>query len=309
MAKKREWMDDADWQIVHNPLIYCALRFDGLKWYDATHRHPDEAMDFIQFNKPVVRTLTLHNEEELNWAAFFSLQRYLFKWGGEYLGHDSPEWLAFWHLFLALYRQQTPARWCHEEYETAWQERYRLRIEDAAARVRRYLATIPKRAPSAPALSPISASYDWSHLTKLQLGRYAEYFVRMELMLRGGDVFAPELDDRGVDFALRLPSGAFRLIQVKSTRKLAPVFISQSKMPLEDNFWIALVLMRDSASPEIFLIPSVSWQSASDLFKPYVGGKIKTWKEWHLTLSAKTLPLLEPFRLDVMARQFGLITP
>ena len=45
--------------------------------------------------------------------------------------------------------------------------------------------------------------YDWSQLNTLQVGKYAEYFVKMEFTLFGFDVYTSEVDDHGVDFVVR----------------------------------------------------------------------------------------------------------
>ena len=37
--------------------------------------------------------------------------------------------------------------------------------------------------------------YNWNRLSRLQIGRYAEYFVKK--------VYTAEVDDRGVDFVIR----------------------------------------------------------------------------------------------------------
>ena len=42
--------------------------------------------------------------------------------------------------------------------------------------------------------------YDWDRLNKQQVGAYAEYFVKMELTMYGFQVYATEIDDRGIDF-------------------------------------------------------------------------------------------------------------
>jgi hypothetical protein len=43
----------------------------------------------------------------------------------------------------------------------------------------------------------------WSRLTKLQVGKYAEYYVKMEFALLGFDVYTAEVDDKGIDFVIR----------------------------------------------------------------------------------------------------------
>jgi hypothetical protein len=42
--------------------------------------------------------------------------------------------------------------------------------------------------------------YRWSLLTNLQIGKYAEYFVKMEFTLHRFDVYTSEVDDKGIDF-------------------------------------------------------------------------------------------------------------
>ena len=45
----------------------------------------------------------------------------------------------------------------------------------------------------------------WSRLSHLQLGRYAEYYAKMEFASYGYDVYTSEVDDHGVDFVARNP--------------------------------------------------------------------------------------------------------
>ena len=58
--------------------------------------------------------------------------------------------------------------------------------------------------------------YPWSSLSHLQLGRYAEYLVKMQMTLHGFEVYSPEIDDRGIDFVARTADGRFLEVQVKS---------------------------------------------------------------------------------------------
>ena len=74
----------------------------------------------------------------------------------------------------------------------------------------------------------MAEGYDWGKLNHMQLGRYAEYFVRMEFTRHGFDVYAAEVDDKGIDFIVRKehrPGGTeveYRYcdVQVKSVRRL-----------------------------------------------------------------------------------------
>ena len=49
----------------------------------------------------------------------------------------------------------------------------------------------------------MTEGYDWGKLNSMQLGRYAEYFVKMEFTRHGFDVYTAEVDDKGIDFVVR----------------------------------------------------------------------------------------------------------
>jgi hypothetical protein len=49
--------------------------------------------------------------------------------------------------------------------------------------------------------------YDWARLNKLQVGKYAEYFVKMEFTMIGFEVYTTEVDYRCIDFVARWPTG------------------------------------------------------------------------------------------------------
>jgi hypothetical protein len=88
--------------------------------------------------------------------------------------------------------------------------------------------------------------HDWSRLNRLQLGKYAEYLVKMEFVLCGGDVFASEVDDHGIDFVIRTRQGNRYDVQVKSFRieagKGTPyVFLQKSKFNVHPSLMLALV--------------------------------------------------------------------
>ena len=87
--------------------------------------------------------------------------------------------------------------------------------------------------------------YQWSQLSHLQLGRYAEYFVKMEFTLHGFDVFSAEVDDKGIDFIARLGPTQYYDVQVKSCRNLNYIFFPKDKFVLRDNLLAAVVLFSD----------------------------------------------------------------
>ena len=116
----------------------CALRFQGYEYEEAAGIAVAGVTGggLSVLIEPVVETLNLHTAQEDNFAAFFGLQRYLFKWGGEYLPEDSKEHIAFDFLFLHLYRLSVPVRFSNEEYVSQWNREFMSSAEALAGELR-----------------------------------------------------------------------------------------------------------------------------------------------------------------------------
>jgi hypothetical protein len=85
--------------------------------------------------------------------------------------------------------------------------------------------------------------YNWGCLNNLQLGKYAEYFVKMEFTLFGFEVYASEVDDRGIDFVVRKDEEIYYDIQVKSVRGLNYIFFPKDKFSPRSHFYRVLSTM------------------------------------------------------------------
>lgn len=57
-------------------------------------------------------------------AVFFMLQRYLFKWGGEYEARNDCYWQLFRTLFLTVCNQPAPATYQSSAYVEQWERDY-----------------------------------------------------------------------------------------------------------------------------------------------------------------------------------------
>ena len=134
--------------------------------------------------------------------------------------------------------------------------------------------------------------YDWTHLNHMQLGRYAEYFVKMEFTLYGFDVYTSEIDDRGIDFVIRKGDTRYFDMQVKSIRNLNYIFFPKDKVQPRVNLLAAVVIFSNGKQPSLYLIPSTMWLQPNSLFvsRDYEGLKSKP--EWGLNRSSKNLALL-----------------
>lgn len=145
--------------------------------------------------------------------------------------------------------------------------------------------------------------YDWSRLNHLQIGRYAEYFTKMEFVLYSFDIYSSEVDDRGIDFVVRRDNSHYYDIQVKSTRGLNYIFFQKDKFVLAENLLAAVVIFQPLEPPQLFLIPSIGWRSPNNLLvsRDYIDKK--SMPEWGLNLSHKAYEQLRAYAFDEMIKQ------
>lgn len=145
------------------------------------------------------------------------------------------------------------------------------------------------------------ANTSWSILTPLQLGRYAEYYAKMEFASFGYEVYTSEVDDRGVDFVVKHTSdNRFYNVQVKSIRNTGYVFMQKDKFPLQEDWVLCLLRFVENKLPEVYMIPAITWTNP---YGPFVrrdyGKRGQTSKpEWGINISKKNLPILSNYTSD-----------
>ena len=125
----------------------------------------------------------------------------------------------------------------------------------------------------------------WSELTHFQLGKYAEYFVKMEFIKAGFDVYTTEIDNKGIDFVVKSNDKYFD-IQVKSVRDKNYVYMKKKYFSPRKNLLLALVLFEDEKSPVLLLIPSLEWKNKTHSFlvdRNYEGKKSEP--EWGININ------------------------
>ena len=133
--------------------------------------------------------------------------------------------------------------------------------------------------------------FNWARLKSLQLGKYAEYLVKMEFVLLGCDVFSSEVDGHGIDLVIRTRGSKRRFdIQVKSYRPPnSYVFAPKAKFEISPQSLLAVVQFVEEKAPVLFLIPSCVHGQPNTIFesRDYEGKNSKP--EWGLTLSKKKM--------------------
>ena len=139
----------------------------------------------------------------------------------------------------------------------------------------------------------------WADLNHLQTGRYGEYFAKMSFVRAGFDVFSSEVDDKGIDFVLRIDGDPPRYydVQVKTVRsRNTYVFMRKEKFRLAPNLLLALVILEADSEPEMYLIPASAWRVARPPFADRDYDGLKSAPEYGLTVSPSAMAVLEPFQ-------------
>lgn len=146
---------------------------------------------------------------------------------------------------------------------------------------------------------------NWSKLNKMQLGKYAEYYAKMEFASYGFEIFTSEVDDRGIDFIIKNSKGEFFEIQSKSIRK-GPVNIPKDKLDiLNSSLYIVLLLFKEGDLPEMYLISSTVWKTPNNLFvfREYKNPELKSDPEYGLNISKKNEKILKDYSFEKIIKK------
>lgn len=143
---------------------------------------------------------------------------------------------------------------------------------------------------------------NWSKLNHLQLGRYAEYYAKMEFASYGFEVYTSEVDDHGVDFIAKLPGeNKFYEVQVKSVRDYGYIYMAKSKMPeLSEDRLVCYLHFIDGQLPDVFVIPATAWKNPNAVLvdRKYDKPGQKSEPEWGINISQKNYNLLDEYKAD-----------
>lgn len=145
----------------------------------------------------------------------------------------------------------------------------------------------------------------WSELTPLQLGRYAEYYAKMEFASYGYEVYTSEVDDHGVDFIVKVPDiSTYLEIQVKSIRNNGYAFMQKSHMQLSSNRVVCLLRFIEGALPEVYIIPATAWLTPNALLvdRNYDKEGQTSHPEWGINISNKNIPILKNYSADIILK-------
>lgn len=147
----------------------------------------------------------------------------------------------------------------------------------------------------------------WSELSPMQIGRYAEYYAKMEFTSYGYDVYTSEVDDHGVDFVARdVKIDVFYEVQVKSLRKGNYAYIPEKLMDCNDSKRLVCFLkFVDGRLPDVYVIPATAWRNLNEalIYRKYDKPGQSNKPEWGISCAIKNLPLLEKYRVEKYLEQ------
>lgn len=147
----------------------------------------------------------------------------------------------------------------------------------------------------------------WEKLEKLQIGRYGEYFAKMEFASYGLQVYSPEIDDHGIDFIVKDKKGNFKEIQVKSIRGMRYVYMEKTKFDITNkHLYLALLVFENGRFPDVFLIPAEAWSEPNGVFvdRGYTEPGQTSNPEYGVNISKRNYSILEIFSMENSVREF-----
>lgn len=142
---------------------------------------------------------------------------------------------------------------------------------------------------------------DWDKLTPLQLGKFGEYYAKMEFASYGYDVYTSEEDDHGVDFIAKdKKTGIFYEVQVKSLYKSNYSYIDKRKLTLDDQHLVCVLQFIHNQLPRVYVIPATAWKNPNAALTDYeyADQNLKSKPEWGIRLAEKNLPLIEKYKAE-----------
>ena len=143
--------------------------------------------------------------------------------------------------------------------------------------------------------------YDWHRLTRRQIDKYGEYFLKMELTLCGLDLYSPEIDAPETSILVRIGPGAFHEIQVKTVRGFKSLIFEKERFQPRENLFAAIVVLELFQPPKLYIIPSPAWSEPNDLLFSTDYKGMQSSPKWGVNLSRKNLPLLDAYTFERMA--------
>jgi hypothetical protein len=140
----------------------------------------------------------------------------------------------------------------------------------------------------------------WSHLSRQELIALGKTLVSGRLESLGCTVEAPTRRTSS-KLEARTPSGRSIDVFVSTQRVGGYVFWPKRRFEPANGRFAAIVLLADAEDPDLYLVPSTEWRSASPPLTDRDNVGKKSEPEYGISLARSSLPALQRFRWDEMS--------
>ncbi len=141
-----------------------------------------------------------------------------------------------------------------------------------------------------------------------KLIKYAQHFVKLELMKARLEVFQNESGRGGVDFIVKTSSGKYHELYLQPINLIKERSIKIPKQEFgepKDNLWVALVLFMNEMELVLYLIPSKTLAEPDDyiFIDNDQGDRFKHLSNWEIKVFTKAIPELSKFAFSNMLKE------
>jgi SOS-response transcriptional repressor LexA len=137
----------------------------------------------------------------------------------------------------------------------------------------------------------------WSQLSRQDLIALGKTLVSERLESLGATVQAPT-SRTSSKLEVRTPSGRSIEVFVSTQRVGGYVFWTKRRFQPASNRFAAIALLHDADEPELYLVPSTDWRSASPPLTDRDNVGKKSEAEYGISLARSSLPALQRYRWD-----------
>lgn len=141
-----------------------------------------------------------------------------------------------------------------------------------------------------------------------KLLKYAQHFVKLELMKARIEVFQNESGNKGIEFIVKNKLGNYHEIYLQpiNLEKDRSIKIPKQDLgELKDSLWIALVLLMKETEPVLYLIPSTVFKNPDNyiFFENEQGERFSYLSNWEIKVFTKAIPKLSKYEFANMKKE------
>lgn len=138
-----------------------------------------------------------------------------------------------------------------------------------------------------------------------KLLKYAQHFVKLELMKARIEVYQNESADKGIEFIVKNKLSNYHEIYLQpiNLEKDRSVKIPKQDLgELKDSLLIALVLLMKETEPVLYLIPSTIFVNPDNyiFFENEQGERFSYLSNWEIKVFTKAIPELSKYEFSKM---------